>query len=67
MSSPLTPEEALAHAEPTVGATAPVTKPSPRSARTRAREFALQALYQLIIGKKEMNFSLDFHPTEWDL
>lgn len=53
LSTPLTPEEALAHAEPTLVAMVPATKPSPRSARTRAREFALQALYQLIIGKND--------------
>jgi len=50
----LTPEQALAqtlqeaHAEERSPKAA---KPAARSARTRAREFSLQALYQLMIGK----------------
>ncbi len=51
----LTPEDALVQAQhaQTAHASALKPKPKPRSARTKAREFALQALYQLIIGKNE--------------
>jgi len=49
------PEEALAqtlHHEESQTSSAPLPRKAPaRSARTRAREFALQALYQLLIGK----------------
>jgi len=44
--------ESLHEKEATPSPTKPSKAPS-KSARTRAREFALQALYQLIIGKNE--------------
>ena len=53
----LSPEEALAQSldrEASPSSATPATKKPPaRSARTRAREFALQALYQLLIGKND--------------
>ncbi|MFZ9425374.1 MAG: N utilization substance protein B, partial [Limnohabitans sp.] len=32
---------------------APRGRPPPRSARSRSREFALQALYQVLVGRNE--------------
>ena len=53
-SNALTPEEALASTlEPQSPPSAPAKKPAAKSSRSRAREFALQALYQLIIGKND--------------
>jgi N utilization substance protein B len=53
----LSPEQALAQTlgqEASSNAPAQIAKKPPaRSARTRAREFALQALYQLLIGKND--------------
>ena len=40
-------------AAPVPAATAPKRKASPKSARSRAREFALQALYQHLVGRNE--------------
>ena len=53
LAQALTPEDALANAAGAQVAATPASKPKPRSARTKSREFALQALYQLIIGKND--------------
>lgn len=60
----LSPEQALAQelareAASASSKVAPAPKPPARSARTRAREFALQALYQLLLSKND--------PSEIDL
>ena len=55
-SKDLTPEQALTQAleeAPAAERGPTASKPATRSARTRAREFSLQALYQLMIGKNE--------------